>query len=512
VFDPHAPYRPPEAWAARYPGQPYYGEVAWTDAALGSLFDRLATLARPTLVIVTADHGEALGDHGELTHGVFAYEATLRVPLIVTRVEPQNRSASRPPSPASGIVIDAPARHIDLLPTVLDAIGAPPDTSLPGFSLRDLIALRAGPDRPAYFETMMTNLARGWAPLRGVLVGREKYVDLPIPELYDLSTDPGESKNLASDRHDRSVALLGLLRVHDTGLAARPAEETLAVKQRLRSLGYIATSPAPGRERYTERDDPKRLIDLDRRMHTAVDAYQGGRLTEAVHILQQVITERPDNAEAYLDLAVAYWQAGQQHEAIRTLEGAMNRGVRQRDVRVKLGLCLALSGAGPRAIPLLEGSAGDDPEALNALGLAYAQAGRPSDAVRTFTRILEIDPASGLAYENIASVSIAAKDFASAEVTLRHALDLDPKLTGARTALGAVLAAGGKRDEAIDAWRRTVELDAEAYDALYDLTIALAEAGRKDEARTYGQRFLQAAPPAAYARQITQVRQIVGMI
>ena len=193
VFDPHAPYKPPPEWLARYPSQPYLGEVAWTDFALARLFDRLATLPQPTLVIVTADHGEALGDHGEATHGVFAYESTLRVPLIVSLVDPRNRAVR-----VRGVVIDAPVRHVDLVPTVLDLVGAPPDATLPGSSLRDVIAGRGGPDRPLYFEALMTNLARGWAPLRGVLAGREKYVDLPIAELYDLAADPGESRNLAS--------------------------------------------------------------------------------------------------------------------------------------------------------------------------------------------------------------------------------------------------------------------------------------------------------------------------
>ena len=116
VFDPHSPYKPPSELAAKYAAQPYYGEVAWVDHALGPLFDRLATLSRPTLVIVTSDHGESLGEHGELTHGMFAYEATLRVPLIVAGSAARDRRRR-------GVVIDAPVRHIDIAPTVLEAVG-----------------------------------------------------------------------------------------------------------------------------------------------------------------------------------------------------------------------------------------------------------------------------------------------------------------------------------------------------------------------------------------------------
>src|SRR5687767_6420000 len=171
VFDPHSPYKPPEPHLAAHAAQPYHGEVEWTDRALGPLFEKLATLSRPTLVIVTSDHGESLGEHGELTHGMFAYEPTLRVPLIIARVEPaENAGLSRRRS--RGAVVDAPARHIDIAPTVLESAGLAADTSMAGASLAPLVAQGFSPadtDRPAYFEAMTYNLVRGWAPLRGVI-------------------------------------------------------------------------------------------------------------------------------------------------------------------------------------------------------------------------------------------------------------------------------------------------------------------------------------------------------
>src|SRR5262249_26763537 len=122
VYDPHSPYRPPADLAAEYASQPYYGEVAFVDRAFGPLLDRLRALQRPTTIVLTADHGESLGEHGEATHGMFAYESTLRVPLIIAHVGAGVR-------PARGSVIDGPARHIDIFPTVLDAIGTPADPS-----------------------------------------------------------------------------------------------------------------------------------------------------------------------------------------------------------------------------------------------------------------------------------------------------------------------------------------------------------------------------------------------
>jgi len=135
VYDPHEPYAPPAAFAARFPSDPYLGEVSWTDSALGPLFDRLAGQTRPTLVLVTGDHGESLGEHGERTHSLFAYEPTLHVPLIVAEVAPgQTESTAR------GTVIDTPVRHVDLLPTILASTGSPAAAGLPGASLLETIA------------------------------------------------------------------------------------------------------------------------------------------------------------------------------------------------------------------------------------------------------------------------------------------------------------------------------------------------------------------------------------
>ncbi len=489
VYDPHVVYGAPAEWAARFPSDPYLGEVSWTDFALGALFDRLAAQPRPTLVVITADHGEGLGDHGESTHSLFTYETTLRVPLVVAEVGPR-------PSTARGVTIDSPVRHVDLLPTLLDAVGAPALAGLPGASLGGLIADGGGADRPTYFEAMSATIARGWAPLRGVLVDRDKYIDLPIPELYDLAADPNERRNDASVRADRVRVLVNILKSFNVAPPGRPREETPDTRDRLRSLGYIGGGSAPVRDVYTEADDPKRLIELEQTMQRAMDAYRQGRAGDAVAMYQSVIARRPDTEDAYRKLALVYWRAGQARDAIATLEAALKNGVTQSEVKIKLGQYLAEAGQPGRAIALLESFAGDDPDALVALGNAFVAAGRRSDALRTFRHLLDVDPRNGLAHENIAVVLLQGKDYAGAEASLRRALDLDPALAGAHTALGVVLATTNRRPEAIDAWKRAVELDAGELHALFNLTLNLAAAGRGAEARTYGERFLAMAPPS----------------
>jgi arylsulfatase A-like enzyme/Flp pilus assembly protein TadD len=510
VYDPHSPYRPPDEFATRYARQPYYGEVAFVDRALGPLFDRLASLPRPTLVIVTSDHGESLGEHGELTHGMFAYEPTLRVPLIIAKV-------SKSTQDAKGIAIDSPVRHIDLAPTILEAVGADREPGLSGASLAPVVNSADRSDRPSYFEAMTYNLVRGWAPLRGVLQGRSKYIDLPVPELYDLAADANEQANLASSQRDRLQVLTNLLRGYNTAPPGRPGQESAEAAAALRSLGYVSGS-APAKATYTEADDPKRLVQIDNDLHNATELTQNGRRDEAVAMLRSVVARRPDTADAYLSLAYAYWESGEPHPAIAVLEQGLKAGAPDRDIRIRLGLYLAESHADARrAILLLEGLPSEDVEALNGLGVAYGDAGRSADAVRTFNRVLALDPTNGLAFQNLSALALqqalSIRDdrdrrtrLQEAESYARKAIDADPALPDAYTTLGVILSTSGRKAEAIDAWKRSVDLDAGQFNALYNLWFELLNAGRRDEALLYGRRFVATAPPAFFAPDIARVR------
>jgi arylsulfatase A-like enzyme/tetratricopeptide (TPR) repeat protein len=498
VFDPHSPYAAPEPFGSRYSSAPYNGEVAFVDHALGPLFERLRALPRPTLVIVTSDHGESLGEHNELTHGMFAYEATLRVPLIVATITP-GEDAPR------GRVINTPARHIDIAPTVVDALGLPGDESWPGSSLRPVIADGTGADRPNYFESMTYNLVRGWAPLRGVIVDREKYIDQPIPELYDLVSDPGELRNQAQPRQDRTQVLAGVLRTFNVAPPSRPGREAADVSATLRSLGYVSGTAAP-RTVYTEADDLKNLAGINRDMHNADEALQAGDYQKAIALLSAVLALRPDTADAVVALARAHWAAGDATSAIAALDKAVAGGVAADEVRLRLGLYLAESRTDiPRALAVLQTLPDDDVEALNALGVAYGAGSRFKDAIGAFERVLTVDSGNALALQNIAAMYLSLNDLASAERHARQAVDRDPELAKAFTTLGVVFARSGRPAQAIDQWKRAVELDRTEFDALYNLVVLLAEGGRIGEARTFAKQFVDTAPRSAYGREVEQL-------
>jgi arylsulfatase A-like enzyme/Tfp pilus assembly protein PilF len=502
VFDPHAPYRPPPPFDKDYAGRPYYGEVAYVDRALQPLLDLAGRGPRPTAVVVTGDHGEGLGDHGELTHGTFAYESTLHVPLILAQL---------PGRAGAAAVSNAPVRHIDIVPTLLDAVGAAVPPSLHGRSLLPGAAAPADADVTSYFEAMSTMLNRGWAPLSGVVAGREKYIDLPRPEVYELESDPREASNVADARADRRRALEVRLRDFHAAPPGERAAETPDVAATLQSLGYTSGSAAR-KARYTEDDDPKNLVQLDQWITQGIDAWQQNRQDEALAIYRRVIAARPAMAIGYKNLAFLQWQRGDARAAIATLEQALHAGAGDPAVVTALGSYLAEAGKPSDAVALLEplASASADADTLNALGIAYARAGQAGKAVTAFQRVLAANPSDARALENLGTLALEHNDVAAADTLLRRAIAADPRSARAHNGLGVVAMKAGRRDDAFAEWKQAVALGPKDVDALFNLAVELDAAGRHDEARPYLERFAAEAPPAQYAADIARVKRLLA--
>jgi arylsulfatase A-like enzyme/Tfp pilus assembly protein PilF len=504
VFDPHAPYAPPAPFDRQYADRPYYGEVAYVDQAIERLLVQVRNQARPTLVVVTADHGEALGEHGEATHGLFAYESTLRVPLIIAEVDPVH-----PPRERDSIS-HAPVRHVDLLPTILDAVGAPVPAALPGRTL--LKATEAGEVITSYFEALSASLNRGWAPLQGVLADREKFISLPLEELYDLSNDPREAANLAGHETERRRVLEARLSAwHPMAANVRTAEdaETVAL---LRALGYVSGTSA-AKSRYTEEDDPKRLIELDAAIHRGIDLFEQGRVAESIDVYRQILERRPDMGIATSHLAFLYWQQGDSSAAIHTLQKALASGVTSSGLASQLGVYLAETGSARAALPLLQAAIARDStdlDALNAIGIAYGHLGDAARAVETFRVILGRDPQNVMAYQNIATVDVQQGDLRAARDALERALAIDPRSARAYTGLGVIQLKEGRRDAAIESWKRAVELDPTEYDALFNLATELEHDGKRDAARPYLERFVRSAPAGQYSAEIRRLQALLS--
>jgi len=493
LYDPHAPYRPPEPFATQYASDPYLGEIAYVDDTLGRALTPF--LGTNTLLIVTADHGEARGDHGELTHGLFAYESTLKIPLLVW----QKGSAHR--------IEPAYVRHIDIVPTILASEGIAKPPQLLGESLLDVHGSRDG-----YFESLSASINRGWAPLTGVIHGGEKYIDLPESELYDLPSDPHEAKNLRDERRrDVQQAREILVSFHADVHAANRSVSAEEVA-RLRSLGYVAGSGVPDKK-YTAADDPKNLVDIDRKMHDIVDAYEQHRLDQAVTIARELVAAQPKMSTGRELYAFVLQQKEQIGEAITQLREAVRLGGETQSARVQLALLLTETGKSAEAEKILEPMAtSNDPDVLNAYGIALADEGKNDLATQQFQSVLQRDPNNAPALQNLGIAALRHDDDAGAQKYLTRALDLNPRLPLALNAMGVVYARQNDNARALESWRKAVAIDPHQYDALLNVGRLEGHLGHYRQAREALTTFVNNAPKERYATDIAAARQALSTI
>lgn len=497
LFDPHAPYAPPEPFATRYRDNPYLGEVAAMDHFLGELLQPfLDGDEGSTFIVVVADHGEGLGDHGERTHGIFGYESTIHVPLVLWGPGVEQGSDDRL------------ARHIDLLPTMLEAVGVEIPQGLSGSSL---LHPPSGEPVTSYFEALSGNLNRGWAPLRGILRGQHKFVDLPIPELYDVAADPTESHNVIDGERRLARELRELLPAESEWPPRRgmvPPE----IEANLKSLGYI-TDSAPLKARYTQDDDPKRLIGLDTKLHRVSQLYDEKRFADAAREAEELIALRPEMPQGYSYLAQSLLELGQAGRAVAVMEEAVKKGYASDALKQQLALTLSWGGRPERAIELLQPMAErDDPAILSTLGHALSEAGRPLDAKAVLERALTIDPTDSSVYERLSVVALQLEQWEKARTFARQAIELDPSLPYAWNNLGVALFYLGEPRPALEAWQKSVELDPDQFDTLYNLGLKGAELGEVEMARAALRSFVERAPRERYRVDLPKARALLQQL
>ncbi len=507
VYDPHAPYDPPAPFSAEYAADPYAGEIAYTDAALAPLLDDAERA--DALVVVTSDHGEALGDHGERTHGIFAYEATLRVPLIAAGL----------PRLRAGSTVAARVGHADILPTVLELLGMPRQEGIEGISH---VAAMTGPEaddieRPLYFESLGPSLSRNWAPLTGIFRGDLKFIDLPLPELYDLALDPGEQDDLSDRRATWMVELKAVLDAHldSAAIGGTRVTEDAATLRRLRALGYVGGAvPADPRDFGVE-DDPKNLIALENDVQRAVVAADVGDTETATALLQSVLRQRPDFLIALTLLASIEHESGDTTSAIARLSEATELGWGAADLQAKLGSYLRVTGQRVEAVAVLEQALGEEPEnldVLNLLGALQIELGDREAAAELLSRALELDPTHPATHANRGMMLLSNRPAAAVEA-FQAALSYDPELADAHNGLGILAAQRGDSEEAIRRWQRAIDADDRHFHAMRNLGIRLVELNRFVEAVRILDRLIGVVPAAQQREyQIAAITEMVARI
>jgi arylsulfatase A-like enzyme/Flp pilus assembly protein TadD len=480
LFDPHAPYDAPRSAGLT----PYDDEAHFADAALGDFLDQLAgrgALAR-TLLIVTADHGESLGEHGEATHGLFAYDATMRVPLVVA-------------GPGLGASeTRAPVAHIDLVPTILDVLGLAADPALPGRSLRT----REDADRPIYLEAQEGWLAAGAAPVTAVVEHGLKFIELPEPELYDLADDPAETRNLAAQDPDRVTPLRASLQTLSSAApAAGAAPRDPDAEARLRSLGYVSGGQRTAPAVFTAADDPKRVLPLyERFLELLAD---GGRDIDG---LAAIVDQRPSFEAARLVAASALIETGRALDAVALLEAAPGSS---QALAERLGIAYLAAGDPARAQSVLSQAVvapQASADAWNGLAVARARLGQASGARDAFDEAVRLAPGSARIQMNHAIATLEAGNPSGAIAELVELTGRHPDAIDGWRLLATLRHDAGDTSDAVEAWRRVLAMEPTDLDTLFNLAVTLGALGRTDEAREAATRFIAQAPRARYDNEI----------
>jgi arylsulfatase A-like enzyme/Flp pilus assembly protein TadD len=491
-FDPHQPYEPPEPYLTRFKDDLYSGEVAYVDSALAKLAGYLddSGLAKATAIVLTGDHGQSLGEHGETTHGYFAYNATLWVPLIIS-------------APGLGPArVDQNAGHIDIFPTVCDLLGVPKPAVLQGVSLLPAAQGKRLAPRPIYFESLYPYYRRGWAPLRGFIDGDKKFIDSPIPEVYDLKADFGEAKNIAGKDLSLERATLARLMSDEAGTAgrSRPRLDT-ATERKLQSLGYIGGFQPPTKTRFEPADDLKTLLPFNRMFEDAVDLNSRGETNKSIALLRRLILERADFDNPYLYLVTVLQTQRRFDEAVAVLKKGYDDNPRNYKIMIEYGISLADVGRNDEALIVLNKASvliDWDPELWNYLGVAYFNKGDLEKALASYNRALSLDPKYAIVLTNlgVVHVTMATKDKDSAALRravdyFKKAIESDPNYASAYNGLGSAYRMAENLDAAIFCWTKAVELDPGHQFALYNLGVSLLDKGDKAQALRYLTKYKQ---------------------
>ncbi|MDH7513394.1 MAG: sulfatase-like hydrolase/transferase [Clostridiales bacterium] len=483
-FDPHQRYLPPEPFQSLYKDRPYEGEIAYVDFALGKLLGYLEDkkLTENTLIVFTGDHGESLGQHGESTHGYFAYNATLQIPLLI--VFPGIKKGT----------VEQNVAHIDIFPTVCDVLGIDRLAFLQGISLLPAIKGRKLPDRMIYFESLYPYYSRGWAPLQGYIEGTEKFIETPIPEVYDLEADFDEMVNMAEQKKlDKHREKLGRLIAE---FSSSPLAQTRPVdretQERLQSLGYVSIPQALAKRNFTDQDDLKILLPYQNMLQQAMAAYHRRDLEEGAKLLRRIIAERKDFDLAYSYLATIYKDQKRLKEAVAVLKEGVENNPQSIKILSTYGIFLVEVRAYDAAIEILKKTLSlidYDPDVWNYLGVAYYHKGSYAEALKAYDRVLALDDNYPVVFNNLGSLHFSVflktkekTSYDKAVASFRRAIELDPNYPSAYNGLGVALRQAGDLDGAIQNWEKAVEVKPDYGFALYNLGLACAIKGDKKKA------------------------------
>jgi len=446
LYDAHDPYDPPEPFKTRYASAPYDGEIAYVDAAVGKLLSwlRLRGLYDHSLIAVMADHGEALGEHGESTHGIFLYDETIHVPLLFKL--PQGRSA--------GTRVDTRAGLVDVLPTMLEAVGIAVPSEVQGESLLPMVTAAGPRDRPAYAESDYPHRTFGWSSLKALRTGKYLFVDAPRKELYDEPADAKELHSLAATSTAVASTLSSQLeafrqKTSTTKEAPKVAPDP-GLQERLNALGYVATDSTSASMAGIKETgaDPKDKAEIVNLLHRAEMLKEENNFQEAVPLFERVIALEPSLPITYLQLGTTLSALKNYQKAVPVLKKAVEMRPDLTVPRYQLGSALFETEDFAGAVEQFETTVARSPnwpEAHLSLATAYARLDRLKDAIPEYEKVIDLRPNHYSAHLLLGRAQTLTGDAALAVPNLLKAAALQPKSPEAHRFLADAYAALGQQ-------------------------------------------------------------------
>jgi choline-sulfatase len=430
-YDPHDPYDPPEPFKSRYASQPYDGEIAYVDWAIGNLLNVLQAqgLYDQAVIAVAADHGEAFGEHGEERHGVFLYDETVHVPLLLklpARFAGRRGSAAR---------IEQRVGLVDVAPTLLDVAGITAPKEMQGQSLLPLVneATAHKPAERAVYSESTYPRSFGWSAISSWRAGKYLYIEAPKRELYDQSADPQALQNLATS----SIAVADTLRSQLAGFRTKtstaPAAKTELdpmQAEKLRALGYMVSDSATSGAAKSDEIDPKDKIDVANRFHRSAVDFEEDRYDDGIANLRDLLRVEPDMPGIYLELGRALVHQNRFEEALPIFRAAVQEAPKSGTAHYELGMTLVKTRQWEAALPEAQSAVGDNPNSAQLhffLGIVELHLKHVPEATRELETSLKIDPDHFAANLKYGEMLFLEGRHDAALPRLRHAVQLDPE-------------------------------------------------------------------------------------
>jgi len=492
LYDPHTPYDPPSPYKEKYPRNPYRGEVEYMDHQLELFFDFLKKegLYQRCLIILTADHGESLGQHGERTHGFFIYQPTVWVPLII-----------RAPRPFPVKKVRNIVELIDIAPTIMDALGFPLPEAYQGQSMLGL--MKGDKERTkntAYSETYYPRFHFGWSELKALFYDDHmKYIIAPRPEMFDLSTDLPETDNLALKKSYQAGVVKKLFQrfiAEKSKNARKPGENKKLARddlKKLAALGYITSVVDTSGK--MDLPDPKDKVRVFSNLSRAKDLMAAKEYDQAIELLKKVITDEPGLTDGFLQLGILYSKKNMQEQALAQYYKVLAQKPDYNAAMINVLNTLIRLGQYDRGIVAARGfltTFPDDHGILNELASLYILKKDYAAARKVLLQSIAVEKINPRAYNKLTGIYLAQGEIARAAESIKKVTNL--RLREVNYHLARLEEEAGKTQQAIEYYKKELASFPDHYQSAYNLAELLRKSGHLDEALTYYLRTIECNP------------------